>query len=973
MASAREKFNNKGGGVPSLFSYTIKDTQKLGEGRFPSKSKYIKNDIKISKGIESKDSDLEGLGDVIKKVKKEDVHVPAGAIRKHKMVKQISGRFNSEGKKKGFDIFALIDDAIDKEPTEEAKEKARERAAAKNAVNEPLPPRVVTKRNKVFQSTSPEFLPQSTEGDITPEAMDEPVVQRRALDAAAAETPTSVPAMFATNTNGSIPKREPAWKLRLQDKKQNASASTHVLAKQNSSSLDQVDKAISPPTVVKEIGANTAGTERIPSQTITMRQTTSFPDHVDVIRKTHSPKEENFEFNEGQIACSSDVSREDGLGDSVHVAVTNDAPDKSKSDLIEASSPVTVAVPEEVPKDGLEGNRTNVASLKDTNIPEGANLNFNGDPAAVAVGREIKPTPKEPAWKLRLQEKQAASSSDIDAAKGTNIASAPNAGTLVANVESRPLKKPEPAWKLRLQERQATSTITEPVPPLNHDVSRERGVSSNEGKVDAQNNQLKDPPDEAPDDDDFSVSISSVESDQSHDEQIQNSGVGHVETVEQVVARVSQKEPESCSVQGMKYDVEDDPPLSEKCGMGQPSNYYDEPQKNSLQDIECAVENIATPPKESNMGGQFKGTAVSLEAESVSLSLTLGASPRTTSLLDQQSKNSNLPLEIRKYCDDSDTSDSSSDDDSRIPIAPNVAATRKSDSDTEMTRSLQAPKFTTGLTAYGFPLIEKVDTLLAQSIPAAPHSVTATGTCSPSDKLEWLREQIKDTEKKLQATTVDAKLQVAELRKLFDNEKETMQDDFEERIREQRKLTLEQDKKHEKLLNEEKKIVESLRAENKMLRANVDRLPKQMAETKQSIANLEAANKEIATHTEDLHRFTKKLEADHEKLTESSQQCRDIYLPRYRRELRDRQMALDTETRIKTLYRDCAIKIAKHIGESSRKPDLIEEINALVLETEAEVNPKFDPRVLVASDSDSSSSSSSSDSDDSSDSDSSSD
>lgn len=964
MASAREKFNSKGGGVPSLFAHTIKDTQKLGERRFPSKNKYIKNDITISKGIESRDSDLEGFGDVIKKVKKEDVQVPAGAIRKHKMVKQISGRFNGEGKKKGFDIFALIDDAIVKEPTEEAKEKARERAAAKNAVHEPIPPRLVPKKQKSAQPTPPTVQTQSKEAEITTKSMDQPDIDRRAADVS--ETPihvaSDVPAMFATSSTGSTPKREPAWKLRLQDKKSNAP----LLAKENNPSEDQVDKATTPLTVVR----TSPSTAPIPSQFVEPQDATSNSEcassPVAVIRDIDSPKEDKVEFKDGQEIFTKEInaSAEDGLGFSPHVAVTKniDARDEAKTDVIDVSPPVAVALAlaEETPKHGLEDDPPTVVVSKDIPVPKGANLDFNGAPVPVAVTREIKPTQKEPAWKLRLQERQAASSSEIDASKGTSVDSAAhNAEILPANAENPTLKK-EPAWKLRLHERQAASTITEPVAPINRDESIERGVILEGGNMDAQNDQLNLPPKEAPnDDDDFSVSISSVESDQSHNEPISGSGVSYAETAEQVVSHGSQKETETCAVKVSKGDVENSAPLSEKNHVAQQFDTYDDPKSYSVQHIECAVENTTNSAEKSSMVEQSIGTAASSVKSNLGEQLTsLKAEPVS------------LPLKLAKYRDesDSDVSDSSSDDDLRIARASHGTAKRNSDLSPEVTRSVQPPKFAIGSTVSGIPLTEKVDALLARSIPLVPPPGTVTVTGSPSDKLEWLREHIKETEKKVQSTLVDAKLQVAELRKLFDNEKETMLDDFEERIRVQRRVNLEQDKKNEKLLNEEKKIVESLRAENKTLRANVERMPKQMAEMKQSIANLEAANEDIAATTEDLSRFSKKLETDHDKLMESSRQCRDIYLPRYRKELRDRQMALDTETRIKNLYRDCAIKIAKHVGESSRRPDLIEDINALVLETEAEVNPKFDPRVLVASDSDSSSSS---DSDDSSDSDSS--
>jgi hypothetical protein len=52
------------------------------------------------------------------------------------------------------------------------------------------------------------------------------------------------------------------------------------------------------------------------------------------------------------------------------------------------------------------------------------------------------------------------------------------------------------------------------------------------------------------------------------------------------------------------------------------------------------------------------------------------------------------------------------------------------------------------------------------------------------------------------------------------------------------------------------------------------------------------------------------------------------------------------------------VKIAKKI-EKSKQADLIEEISSVVLETEGEINPKFDPKLLFGDDSDKDSDSSS--------------
>lgn len=234
--------------------------------------------------------------------------------------------------------------------------------------------------------------------------------------------------------------------------------------------------------------------------------------------------------------------------------------------------------------------------------------------------------------------------------------------------------------------------------------------------------------------------------------------------------------------------------------------------------------------------------------------------------------------------------------------------------------------------------------------------------------LQRLRESIAATQKKIESMPLETKVELADLKKELSMEKEALRLKFMKEINAHKNINDAHEKEQQKKIDEEQKTIDELRAANQRLRATLQKLPKQMAEVVFSNESLEKANEDIAGHFEELSKFAKKLQNDQDKLKENNDKCKDEYLPRYRQELWERQNYVNVETKIKNLYRDAMIKIAKKV-DKCRQADLIEDIATMVLETEGEVNPKFDPKMLFAdddddgSDSDSDSDSSSSDSD----------
>lgn len=229
--------------------------------------------------------------------------------------------------------------------------------------------------------------------------------------------------------------------------------------------------------------------------------------------------------------------------------------------------------------------------------------------------------------------------------------------------------------------------------------------------------------------------------------------------------------------------------------------------------------------------------------------------------------------------------------------------------------------------------------------------------------LVQLRKKVAETRKQLENFDRDKKQELSDMEKEFISTKDALRFQFMKDISVQGKKNDEKFQAYKKVVDGKQKEIDDLKASNQRLRATLQKLPKQMSEVIFANHSLEEANKEVARHIEGLGKFDKKLQADQDKLRASNEKCKEQYLPRYRQQLWHSRQHVDAETKIKNLYRDVIIKIAKEV-DKSKQALLIEEISSMVLDVEGEVNPKFDPDILSTGkvDSDNSSSSESDDS-----------
>lgn len=214
-------------------------------------------------------------------------------------------------------------------------------------------------------------------------------------------------------------------------------------------------------------------------------------------------------------------------------------------------------------------------------------------------------------------------------------------------------------------------------------------------------------------------------------------------------------------------------------------------------------------------------------------------------------------------------------------------------------------------------------------------------------KLAELRKKVEDAKKRLQNIDRDTKQEIIDMEKNYASTKDAIKVRIMKCIDAQGKKNDERYQAYKSVVDAKQKDIDDLRAGNQRLRNTIQKLPKQMADMVFSNQAMEEANKEIAGHIEGLTKFDKKLQADQEKLTNSSNKCKNDYLPRYRQQLWEGKQHLDSETKTKNMYRDCVIKIAKRM-EKCKQVDLMEEIASMVVETEGEVNPNFDPDFLAS-------------------------
>jgi hypothetical protein len=868
--------------VPAAFSSTVKDTNKLGTRKFAPAKQYIRKDINIGSKIAGKDSDLEGLGDVFNKVKKEHVEIGSGAIRKFKMTKQLSGRFNQEArkeeamemhkqkqeeaKKKKEEDEAMANMSLAERRAYEARKRADEDAKKRSQKitvkpsyrnNTLLSPKSKFGRNKAGGREKLNILAlvdDAIENDPSEEAKKKVAALKAAADA---------------------PILPAAKKVSKKKKKE----------KQKPNILAMVDDAIenSPPTPIMEAAASKKAAENAPILPPPIKPDSPEPVRTkssDILSKVDVAIESSPPNPVKEAAAAKRTLAEAPVPPKVSapkaVVKVTPAPKKEmklepkKEPKAEPKTPIKNSPPTPV-KEAVSAKRT----LEEAPIPpkvEAVSSLFSSAPKAVV---KVTPAPKK---EMKLEPKK-----EPKAEPKTPIKNSPPTPVKEAAAAKRTLEEAPIPPKVEV--------VSSPFSSAPKAVVEVTPAPKKETKLEPKEEPKSEP--KTP---------------------IQNSPPIPVEE-----AAAAKKTLEDAQV----------PPKVEAV----PSPFSSAPT--------AAVEVTPAPKKEMKLEPKEE-----LKDEPKTpiqqMSSTKSPKPSVTPPLYGAKDDSHSPrVEVQSSSDVGKAL--SPNEHENTMLSPNGYR-----------KAVKSFKLSTAKPRLSMDTEEEKET------PYVYDSIYDDDTA-----LE-LRTRLDEVELQLELCRRDGAIELEALKKQIASEKIQFSQEIGQQIQQHRVVNSKQAKSDQKAVDEEKKIVDTLREENKRLRATVEKYPHQMAEVMASSESLRTANEEVAGHFKKLNEFTKKLQADHDRLEESNSKCRDEYLPRYRQELYERNYYSVGETRIKVSYRNCLLKIAKHV-EKSRQPKLWEDVNILVVETEADVNPKFDPRHLFAnqSDSDDSSSSDSSDSDDS--------
>jgi hypothetical protein len=961
--------------VPSAFASTVKDTNKLGARKFAPTKQYIKPDINIGSKIAGKDSDLEGLGDVVNKVKKEHVEIGPGVIRKFKMTKQLSGRFTQEARR---------EEAMEmhKQKQEEAKRKKEEEEAMANMplaerrayeagkrADEDAKKRAgriafnISPRNNTFRSPKSKLGRNKSGGReklnilaLVDDAIENDPSEEAKKKAAALKAAADAPILLS-------PRKSTKKKNKEREK-------PNILAMVN----DAVDN--NPPTPIEEAAVAKKAAESAPilppqikpdkPEPPVRTKSSDILSDVDFVSE-NSPPIQVLEATAAKKTVEEALvppkieavpflfsSAPKAVVVKVTPAPKNEVTPEPKGERkAEPKTPINTFTPTKSPK-------PRVTPIKVEAVPS-----LLSSPKAVV---KVTPAPKNEVTPEPKEERKAEPNTPINTFTPTkspkprvappkkveavpSLLSSPKAEVKVTPAPKNEVT-PEPKEERKVEPNTPINTFTptkspkprvtpikvEAVPSLLSSPKAEVKVTP------APENEVTPEPKEEPKAE-RNTPINTFTPTKSPKPRVAppkkvEAAPSLFSSVPNAVVKVTPV-PKTEATPEPKEEPKAEPktPINTFTPTKSPKPRVAPPKVEAAPSLfssapDAAVKVTPVPKTEATPEPKEEPKA---EPKTTIKSVTPTKSPKprfTPSMSDDNSESSHV--EVQSSLDFGEA------------LSPNGHGN-------------------TMLSPNGYQKVVKTFKLSTSKprpfIDIEKDKETPHVYGSIYNRAEELRTTLAEVECRLESCRIDGAVELEAWEKKKVSEKIQLSKEIGRQIRQHKVVNEKQAKSDQKAVDEEKEIVEKLREENKRLRATVEKYPYQMAELMASSESLQKANEEVAGHFKKLNEFTKKLQSDHDRLKESNAQCRNKFLPRYRQELYERKYYSEGETKIKVLYRNCMLKIAQHV-EKSRQPKLWEDINIFVIETEGDVNPKFDPRHLFAAESDSSSSDSS-DSDDS--------
>ena len=177
-------------------------------------------------------------------------------------------------------------------------------------------------------------------------------------------------------------------------------------------------------------------------------------------------------------------------------------------------------------------------------------------------------------------------------------------------------------------------------------------------------------------------------------------------------------------------------------------------------------------------------------------------------------------------------------------------------------------------------------------------------------------KEIKRIEKKVQKIPKQTKLDIKNMKQEYSEKKKQLK-------RYLRKQAQEEEEKIQEMKKEGKDMVKHLHDEGEKLKEQIERYKQDSKVLKKQFEILSQKSEETSKNFKSLQAFVKKKDGEIKEHEIGSQKCRHRYLPRYRKELADRNKHCIAEVRVKNLYKTRLHRIISELERTCANKELV--------------------------------------------------
>jgi hypothetical protein len=180
------------------------------------------------------------------------------------------------------------------------------------------------------------------------------------------------------------------------------------------------------------------------------------------------------------------------------------------------------------------------------------------------------------------------------------------------------------------------------------------------------------------------------------------------------------------------------------------------------------------------------------------------------------------------------------------------------------------------------------------------------------------QREMKQIEKKLARMPKDTKAELKEMKKKYTDKKKVLKNLLRGEVKREDDLL-------EKLKEQGQEMIRYLQEENKRLKEKQEAIKHDQTMMENRFDELSVKSEEISRSFASLQQFVVQKNQAIQKHELSSQKCRHRYMPKYRKDLKERNVHCIAEFRVKTLYKTKIEMIMREIEEKATDSEVIKD------------------------------------------------